>query len=431
MQFSPNLPPSTLAGKKILIAGAGIAGLAFNLSLRKIWKEDLGKFPEVIHYEREAEQPEVGRDGYSIGISSGKSSAGLQVLQKLKVLNTLLDISIARTGNERYFFGLWSLDWRRLARLRDKARENLPISAMRIARSKIRNVLLEAATEQGQITWGVACTEILPPLDARIRVQLSNGEMDCCDFLVVADGANSTLRASIRPDDKLNFAGPVSISAVSHFPGQIPEPVNREWGIVPSGQGAALFISPMDKQSVNWSLSYIAEAPCEQLRQPLPAKLNAQLLQEAKERGAIFKEPFPTLLERSDAVTIMVLNAMDKKPFAHGAATGLPKGIAFIGDSNHAVSPFSGNGANLALMDGYDLAECLCAYQTVETAVEVYDKRSIPRASASIRTSHFCIALVHSSGLLWIVYHTLLLISGGILSIWRPKVGSAWILKRG
>ncbi|KAF2234184.1 hypothetical protein EV356DRAFT_502500 [Viridothelium virens] len=41
---------SPLAGKKIMVVGAGIAGLTFDVSLRRSWTEESGDFPEVLHY---------------------------------------------------------------------------------------------------------------------------------------------------------------------------------------------------------------------------------------------------------------------------------------------------------------------------------------------------------------------------------------------
>lgn len=418
MESPPLSGPPLLAGKKIIVAGAGVAGLAFVVSLRSMWKDDLGKSPHITHYEREHGQPDLSREGYSISIRSDEMSAGVQALQQMKILDALLDVGIARKGNERGYFGLWSLDWRRLVRVRDEAPRGLPTSGIRIARTKMRRVLVQAAAKHRDIVWGVACTAALPTTDGCIRVRLSNGKEDACDILVVADGANSKLRACVRPDDKLDFAGPISISAISRFSGSPPKPVDRDWGIVPSGQGVALFASPMDEHSANWSVSYLADRPREEQRQPLSPAVNTQLLQEAKERGAVFQEPFQTLIEHSDTTTLMVFNAMDKKAFAHGAANGVPDGIIFIGDSNHAVSPFAGNGANLALKDGYDLADCLYTHTSIEKAVEVYDQRSLPRALASLRISRESITVVHSSGFAWVFYQSLLLLFGSIISIW-------------
>ena len=50
------------------------------------------------------------------------------------------------------------------------------------------------------------------------------------------------------------------------------------------------------------------------------------------------------------------MNALDKRPFAHENCSL----IIFIRDSNHAICPFAGNGANMTLCDAWDLAEQLC-----------------------------------------------------------------------
>ena len=226
------------------------------------------------------------------------------------------------------------------------------------------------------------------------------------------------VRACVRPDDKLDFSGAVSISAVARFPGPPPEPCRRYWGTMLSGEGVSLFAAPMGEHSANWSLSYVADAPLQEQRQPLSPELNDQLVQEVKERGAVFKEPFQTLVEHSDTATLMVFNGMDKEPFTHGAANDVPDGIVFVGDSNHAVSLFAGNGANLALKDGYDLAECLYTHPPVEQTVEAYDSQSMPRASAAVKYSHVFIALAHSSGLAGTLCRSLMPVIGGIVSLW-------------
>jgi 2-polyprenyl-6-methoxyphenol hydroxylase-like FAD-dependent oxidoreductase len=377
----------------------------------------MGTFPHVSHYEREERLPDPCREGYSISIRCDKSCAGVQTLDDMKIYKALRAVSVIRDGNERGYHGYWSLDWRRLVRVREKASSESTVR-MRIGRIKLRRVLLEAASKHGEIIWGVSCTSVLPKTDGSIVVILSTGQKVPCDLLIVADGARSKLRACVKPHDKLSFAGPVSISAISRFPGRPPDPTSRDWGIVPSGEGIALFASPMDEKSANWSLSYMSDRPRRELRQPLPVNMNEELLSEAKRIGGVFREPFQTLIEHTDPATLMVFNAMDKDPFLHGAANGVPDGIIFIGDSNHAVSPFAANGANIALMDGYDLAECLCSYATVAEAVKTYDKRSLPRAARSLRNSHVSIAIVHSKGLKWSFYHSCLRLLGSIMSVW-------------
>lgn len=255
MTLSPTPTLSPLAEKKIIVSGAGIAGLSFAISLKKLWNTDLGEFPSITLYEREDGQPDPSREGYAISIRSDSISLGVQALQKMGILDEVLSTSITRNGDERGYLGLWSLDWQSLVKVRDTTPEGLPKSGMRITRTKMREILLRKATEDQRIVWNVACMAATRTSDGQIRVELDNGKEDTCDLLVVADGANSKLRAHIRPDDKLNFAGPVCISAVSRFEESPPEPVDRDWGIVPSGKGVALFASPMDKRSANWAIS--------------------------------------------------------------------------------------------------------------------------------------------------------------------------------
>jgi 2-polyprenyl-6-methoxyphenol hydroxylase-like FAD-dependent oxidoreductase len=48
------------------------------------------------------------------------------------------------------------------------------------------------------------------------------------------------------------------------------------------------------------------------------------------------------------------------------------------------MSPFAGNGANMALCDAWDLAERLCQSETVEKTLKAYDILSMPRYVALV-----------------------------------------------
>ena len=84
------------------------------------------------------------------------------------------------------------------------------------------------------------------------------------------------------------------------------------------------------------------------------------------------------------------------------------KRVVFIGDSNHAVSPFAGNGANMALMDGIDLATELCQAENLYAARASFDKRSMARSTRTVKSSHMVITIAHSSGW-WLWFYKLFL----------------------
>lgn len=381
-------PP--VAGKKIIILGAGIAGLAFVISLRKEWPES-HPFPDVVVYERDDKESSIGREGFSISIRGDMYSGGLQTLEAMGILEQASAVAVSGTGSENSGgFGMWDLDWYRFL---DFGREQM----MRIARGALRRILVDAAldSEGVRIRWSTAFAH-LNVSDGKAAVDLSDGTVDNADIVIAADGANSNARTLFRPDDGLSFAGAVSLSGTARFPdGQVPAPVNRDWGFVLGGNGAGLFISPISSTAALWSLSYVTKNPREDTKRPYTAAQIESFLEEALDRGESFKEPFQTLVRNTDPSTFMILNAMDKQPFTH---TELQASVIYIGDSNHAISPFSGNGANMALLDGWELGVQFAKFQSLSEALAEYDKSSIPRCQSALNMSRWSIDMAHAMG---------------------------------
>jgi 2-polyprenyl-6-methoxyphenol hydroxylase-like FAD-dependent oxidoreductase len=392
-----------LEGKKIIVAGGGIAGLSFVQAMHKLWDSD-AEMPEIVIYERDSREGSASRYGASLSLHGVGKEDGMVTLQKLGLLDTIMASSVPGLS----FFKLWDQNWKDLITVKPKPYKSLSVGGIRIARKDLRMILIEGAERAGAtIHWGTKCTAARRLQSGRMLVTISHdaGHVveEECDLLIAADGSGSKIRGSFRPDDVVKYNGAIQMGGISSFPDGIPSPVDKSWGMLISGQGVSSFFSAIDKDRVVWAISRLEPERMQGSKREMTPEECEELKAEAKEMGNMLAEPFQTLVDATDPKSGFIFPARDKQPFQHDASL---QGVIFIGDANHAVSPFAGNGANLALSDGWDLAEQLCQTSSLDKAVAAYDKISYPRAVQTLKVSHQRINVAHLTGIKGTLFKT-------------------------
>lgn len=450
-------PRHFLQGKTIFVAGGGIAGLALVAGLRKLWDPELAP-PTVVIFERDSCDPLRRRvaEYFTLSLTGHSEAGGLVALQKLGLVDSVLGRAVAGRDDDEASgaFKIWGADWGERMRIRRTPLHGLPTANIRISRGDLRQVLLDAAMPQGDdawqeshVRWESQCLDFEGLDDGRLRVRIRRrtslpavregvthhddddegqecmSEQRVCDVLVAADGANSKLRAFVRPWDTLEYAGAVLRGALSVFPaGGVPTPPGRDWGFVVSDSGVSCFVSPVNSRTVFWALGNLEHDPVLELRsgsnrdQAKQEADPAAVLARSEELGAVFGSHFAALAAQTELKTLFCTNARDKRAFAHDELLAGGSPVVFIGDGNHALSPFAGFGANLALADGWDLAEQLCRRAgdgdgSLAGAVAAYDAVSGPRAEKVLAASRRTVRAAHGMGW-WAWFYWVVLVVG-------------------
>jgi len=255
-----------------------------------------------------------------------------------------------------------------------------------VLRGDLRRILLQSLPPE-TIQWGKKLNEVTALGDGRHALTFADGSTAISQLLVGADGAWSKVRPLLSQAQP-EYIGTSFVETYLH------DVDARHPATAAAAGGGALFaLAPgqgifTHRESGDILHAYIA------LNRPAAwfADLNFNDATAMAKIATEFDGWAPALTALiSDGGTTPVLRMLHSLPSEHRWQR-VP-GVTLIGDAAHLAPP-AGEGANLALLDGAELAQAIVAHpDDIETTLAAFEATMFPRSQSAAADAHQMLAL--------------------------------------
>lgn len=322
---------------RILVVGAGIAGLAAARGLRIA-----GFRPEVVEA-----LPATVVPGAGIHLP-GNASRALRLLGLDVPLRPLGDLIFRQVFLDTRGRQLFEMD---VAALWAGVGESRALS-----RADLQQVLLTGVGGEVRFETEVRDVQIV---EGAAKVEFSTGGISEYDLVVAADGRRSTIR------DKVGLGGPATPTGQIVYRSVVTGgPPITDWTAL-LGRRSSFVAMPMGGRRI---YCYADETAPDT---PSPE----EPLERLRELFGSFGGPVPAILDRMEKVQVARTDEVVLPTWTQGP-------VVLVGDAAHATAPTLAQGAAMSFEDGYVLGQELKkAVTDIPAALRAYEERRRPRCS--------------------------------------------------
>ncbi len=266
-----------------------------------------------------------------------------------------------------------------------------------IDRGPLRNILLESL-QPDTVVWDSQFTT-MSQVGAAWKLEFKNGSTAMADLVIGADGANSKIRPFVTPL-KAFYSG---VTAVE---GNVYNSETATTEIHELLKGGKIFALGNEKNLIvsskgDGSLTFYTSCKTDE------QWVNNSGIDFSSKTHVFnwFKRSFPEwesvwylLFEKAQPPFIP--RPIFSMPFDQ-TWEALPN-LTLLGDAAHLMSPFAGEGVNMAMLDALELNECLCSknFTSLQSAIQAYEKEMRKRASQAAQESLTNTEWMHSENAL-------------------------------